>query len=831
MQKTIIISGCICAFSMFLPFFVFSQETPVAQDTLTEKEITPIPVSEIIIQSASLQVQLNEEFEQIITEDEINKLHQQVDTLSKKVQHELQEPALENIPSLSLRELKREEMLIASLDDQVSQFQETLIDEIHNFDEKITNIRALENLWQLSYENAEANKGSPLIISRAQATLNKLDSLNQLLSAKENVIIQMLDAITNQHVQVTQRLDAVNEQLTGGGDNLYSRKYSPLYKISEIGETDITLANAWQDFFDANRGYFKEYLSDNSYRFYFHIMLALVLYALLVFLGRHHQPPPPPLPYYQKVTEVLLGYPFVSTLLFILYIVPVVYPKAPVIFSNSLSLFLIIPFLILTVRILPARLHLGIYGLALAFACDRIYSVFPTESLLGRGLIFISAILLLAVNIYAIKTIYRQQWIHRKGVRNLILFFLAIFALISFGGIIANVEGYIFVAELWVISTRQSLYGGILTVIVACLVIGLVNIFLNKVLAKKIQSVQRNTDAIRKAFIPFILILFLYLWFDFVLGKYQLQSEFYGWIASIWSFAIELGSVNITAGNIMLFFFTLWLSTVIARVICALLEDDVLPQFKLDRGVPYTVTLLVRYTIITLGFFLAIATAGIPLTSLTVILGAFSVGIGFGLQNIFNNLVSGLILAFERPLKIGDTIEVGTLVGNVRSIGVRSSNIRSFDGADVIVPNGSLIANDVVNWTHSDRQRRIEVIAGVSYDADPNTVYDLLMNILQQHEDVIKFPEPVVFFHNMGESSLDFRMLFWTDNSGEWVRIRSEVIFQVFYKLKEAGIEIPYPQRDLHLKSGGWGNGESNLPGSVKPKIKESSQNNPGQDN
>jgi small-conductance mechanosensitive channel len=190
-----------------------------------------------------------------------------------------------------------------------------------------------------------------------------------------------------------------------------------------------------------------------------------------------------------------------------------------------------------------------------------------------------------------------------------------------------------------------------------------------------------------------------------------------------------------------------------------------------------------------------------PLTSLTVLLGAFGVGIGFGLQNIFNNLVSGLILLFERPVQIGDTIEVGTLIGKVKSIGIRASNIQTFDGAEVIVPNGHLISNEVINWTLSDQQRRIEVIVGVSYDSDPHKVQKLMMQILTNHKEIMQDPEPRVFFNELGESSLDFRLLFWTTSFSEWLRIRSEIVFEVFDLLKENDIEIPFPQRDLHVKS------------------------------
>ena len=174
---------------------------------------------------------------------------------------------------------------------------------------------------------------------------------------------------------------------------------------------------------------------------------------------------------------------------------------------------------------------------------------------------------------------------------------------------------------------------------------------------------------------------------------------------------ISIGSASFTFAGILTFFLVIWLSIVVANIIRAILEEDVLNKMKLAKGLPHTISVMVRYTLITVGLLLAVSAAGMPLDSLTILFGAFGVGIGFGLQNIFNNLVSGLILLFERPIQIGDTIEVGQLMGNVKSIGIRSSNVRTFDGAEVIVPNGQLISNEVVNWTLSDQTRRIEVIA------------------------------------------------------------------------------------------------------------------------
>jgi small-conductance mechanosensitive channel len=181
--------------------------------------------------------------------------------------------------------------------------------------------------------------------------------------------------------------------------------------------------------------------------------------------------------------------------------------------------------------------------------------------------------------------------------------------------------------------------------------------------------------------------------------------------------------------------------------------------------------------------------------------GAFGVGIGFGLQNVVNNFVSGLILLYERPIQVGDVLQVGALQGRVRRIGIRSSTLSTFDGAEVIVPNANLIATDVVNWTLSDRIRRVDIAVGASYGSDPREVLAVLDRVARAHAEVLASPEPTALFVGFGESALAFELRFWTPEYDAWIRVGSEVRTAIFAAFKDAGIEIPFPQRDLHVKS------------------------------
>jgi small-conductance mechanosensitive channel len=251
---------------------------------------------------------------------------------------------------------------------------------------------------------------------------------------------------------------------------------------------------------------------------------------------------------------------------------------------------------------------------------------------------------------------------------------------------------------------------------------------------------------------------------------------------------------------VLVFLTTGWVSVTAGRGISSVLEADVLSRLDMPRGLPSVIGRLTRYTLIALGFFFALAAIGIKLTQLTLIGGALGVGIGFGLQNIVSNFVAGLILAFERPIREGDLIQLETLTGEVRRIGFRATIVRTYDGAEVIVPNASLISKDVVNWTLSDQQRRITVEVGVAYGTDTDKVKALLLEVARAHPGVIKVPEPLALFTGFGDSALNFELRFWTVDADRVSILRSDVTAAINNALAAAGIEIPFPQRDVHLK-------------------------------
>jgi small-conductance mechanosensitive channel len=220
-----------------------------------------------------------------------------------------------------------------------------------------------------------------------------------------------------------------------------------------------------------------------------------------------------------------------------------------------------------------------------------------------------------------------------------------------------------------------------------------------------------------------------------------------------------------------------------------------------DLGFRTAFGTIIRYIIVVIGFIVIIETAGVNLSSLTILAGALGIGIGFGLQNVTNNFVCGLIILFERPIKVGDRIEVGQIIGEVTKISPRATTVQSNDNISFIIPNSEFIMSRVINWSYSDLNVRVSVEVGVSYNSDPENVKRLLLDVAGEQPGVLKQPVPDVVFMRFGDSSLDFELRVWTTSFIANPNVlKSELYFAIWKKFKGNGVEIPYPQRDIHLK-------------------------------
>jgi potassium efflux system protein len=249
-----------------------------------------------------------------------------------------------------------------------------------------------------------------------------------------------------------------------------------------------------------------------------------------------------------------------------------------------------------------------------------------------------------------------------------------------------------------------------------------------------------------------------------------------------------IGKTPFTFGGVLLFFVIIWLAHFLQRYIGYFLGD--VGDDESEGLAQRSRLLMTRLVLLVLGYLLAVAASGLPVDKITIVLGALGVGIGLGLQNIVNNFVSGIILIFDRPLKVGDSIELGGHAGRVKEIGLRSSTLATVDGADVIIPNGDVLSQHIVNWTHANPYKRIDLAMVVETTEDKETLAETIKTIIQTSELVLKRREPVVLLQSIKENSASLKIYFWCEDFYKADLAKSDVWYKIYQELKGRGMKV-----------------------------------------
>lgn len=258
---------------------------------------------------------------------------------------------------------------------------------------------------------------------------------------------------------------------------------------------------------------------------------------------------------------------------------------------------------------------------------------------------------------------------------------------------------------------------------------------------------------------------------------------------------------DITLSVLIVFFVLFFAVLIFSRFIARRAVQKILSRAHIDEGLQYTFQRITEYTLILIGAIIVFQFIGINLSGLAVIFGLLSVGIGFGLQNITSNFISGLILLLERPIKIGDRVRVGGIEGDVLEINIRSTTVRSLDNISIIVPNSEFIISQVINLSHGDLKLRMDIDVGVSYDSDLDSVLHSLREVAQENPEILKDPQPLVHLTEFADSAWNMKLRVWIDNPKRHQIVRSDINCAIVRKFREQGIVIAYPQRDLHVCS------------------------------
>nr|WP_321450843.1 mechanosensitive ion channel domain-containing protein [uncultured Carboxylicivirga sp.] len=673
-------------------------------------------------------------------------------------------------------------------------------------------VQGLIDKWEKTLQNQNRQVTPDRVIERIKSNITDLEKLNSEINKQNTIALTRQDEITSAILFLDEVVTNVNAVLERFRTQIYSTDSPPLWSVFTNKSDTVSLKNRMVRSFELRKLSVVSHKNVLIHTLIIYVIIFILIFSFFVFIRKKLRTQDElmecssiklPLIFISK--SISSSFLFAS--LFVFIFIPDLQPEV----KDLIRLLLIIPLLRILPYVwpqLPIRFFYWSTGIFLLLILTDLSSNLP---LLSRLVVLVNGILA------AFTFVSLWSWLRKNKkdshdelkLFSLKVLFIGMLSVIL--SVLINAIGNSYLSIVLFNGAIMLVFGGLLIFSSVEVIKSLFELVVQHRLLVDLHIFRTYPEEILKWLSKIITYSAIIYWIVISAKSYLIYSPVYDWVASVLTRKLELGSVSISLGNIVAFVITISITLYISKFIRFVLEDEVYTHFEMPRGIGGAISMLVRLLLLGFGFILAFGAADIDISNITIIFGALGVGIGFGLQNIFNNLVSGLILAFERPIQVGDVLQISSLdlMGEVKEIGIRASVIRTFDGAEVIVPNGNLISNEMVNWTLSDRRRRQEIAVGVSYGTDLKMVLDILDKVVSEQKGVMKNPKPFIVFKGFGDSSLDFRVMFWT-HFDDGLAVKSDVGVAIDNAFKEANITIPFPQRDLH----------------IYPVNKESDQNN-----
>jgi potassium-dependent mechanosensitive channel len=659
-----------------------------------------------------------------------------------------------------------------------------------------TDVSQVIETWQAT-RAAGKQQGFPRVaLQKIADVLREADAVRGLIRNNMAKLLNLQNQLANRRDVLAKIRNGIDKAREESGRQLFVLDSLPLWEaIFRAESPDVIEMQALQSFqrFAEDLQEFSQKYAD---RIGLHVVFFLAMVVLFYLLRRGLT---------AEATERLgassamffLNRPFSTSFLLALLALPLFYPGA----AAAVLRFAILPTVIPVIRLLPGLLpktfRRWAYMLVAMYVLDFFRYLLPADGLLTRLLLLMIA----AGGCVGLGTFLRLRAaelsiLGPRGRPVLLGMRLGLFLFAV--SVASNLVGNMTLAEILVSTPVRITYVAALIAAGAHLLMTLTVVALQSRPARWLRSVRKHGELIAlrcRALIRLVAIIF---WAGVSLNIVGVLGDFSAAGASFLQLRWKVGAAEISIQDVAVFFAVFVSAVIFSRMLRFVLTEEILPRIRLPRGVPGAVDVLSRYGILLLGFFIALAAAGVDLSKVTLLVSALGVGIGFGLQNVVNNFVSGLILVFEHPAQVGDFVEVGTFFGEVRKIGFRASVVRTPDGAEVIIPNGELVGAKFINWSLSDRLRRMSIPVGVAYGTDPSRVIDILLETARQHPVVVAEPAPFAIFDRFGDSALNFTLYCWSFVD-KWFVVRSELTVAINNAFKEAGIQIPFPQQDVYV--------------------------------
>ena len=772
-----------------------AQETTLENDSLETKEILISP-GEISTNITKLSNRLIEISDIVKTDDYILN----VDLIVREYTLSLQADKEEIMDDLHTMSYQRLENLLRAWNNYGSKFR-TLINTVKN---RVSDLEAVQSelnaelgQWQnirelLIMENypTEIQKSTDTVIKSlnlALITTNARSDSLYIIQKRQSQLIIFIDDMV--------RLLEAEQKIFQS--NYFIIDSKPIWSANDSTSNIIHLQTDLKKNLNENFDILKIYLRSNSSIAILQLLFIIGLMIGFVLLGRMWPTEELDMDSRRETQAgVIIRHPFFSSLIISIIISIFFYSNRPLMLGSFFLLLMIISSAVLLPILITKKFRIPVIILLILFIVNFFQDFLPGNSLPNRIIILFQSVAVLYL-VYFIFKMKNEFGLRQIGYRILKLF-MTIFALLMIIAFIADIIGSVKLSSFLLNSTIRTLTFSSIIVTGVIILNSMMILFIKGKHTQSIPMFEKLRSLIDKYVRPLINWVAFILWFIGTLIFFRLYRPFQNWIGNLMDTEFMISTVPISIGGIIRFILIVFFTYIIIRFIKNIFKDEWVVNSRLSRGTPEAISMLIRYIIVAFGVYLALDAIGINMDKFGFMAGALGVGIGFGLQNIVLNFIAGLILSFEQPIHVGDVIEVDQDIGTVMEIGVRASKIMTWNGSEVIIPNGILISNRVVNWTLTDQKRRLVIPIRTAFDANPKEVIEILKTVAGKHTNTLDFPAPMAMFNGYGSSSLDFTLYCWVEFNVS-LSTKSDIAVNAHEALAEAGIPVPLPVQKIQI--------------------------------
>jgi len=780
-----------------------AQEASAKKPPPTPQPAEVIPPAEVAAkatEATNLLMTLSTEF---VSGAEIEKIRAPFFQMSRQIEGEYAGVSITLEETPSLEKLQTLHGLWKDRRDQINAWLDLLTQRSVALQKVLDRLSDLKTTWTETRKTAGAAQAPEETLRQIKMVLNAIEAAQAPLVATHDRVLGLQGVISETLKRCDDILSRIVQAQKGVVAGILTQGLPPIWDTGQWHAARMAIPVRVHEIATALRSDLHHFFRDPSREMPLQVILFLVLMALFTAAHRfvHRWTADD-----EKMTHLaqVFARPYAAALFTVWLFATRYASSTPPMVRELFTALALIPVLRLVQPAVAPRTMPTLYVLGALFAVDTLRGFFAGAAVVEPLLLMVEGLAAMAVLGWLLTSgsLLHASAKNTAAARRAMVVFTKVAMLCLAVGAAAGAFGFLALARL---ITPGSLTACVLAVAFFAGVRvfgGVVTVVLRLWPLRRLRMVQTHGDLLAKWAFRLLVWLAVMGWAIRLLDQLGLLDPIQTIGEAILAMTFARGAISISTGDILAFGVTIGASFLLSRFIRFTLNEEVYPRAHIPSGAAYASSRLLHYTILTLGFLVGLGLLGVNLTKISVLAGAFGVGIGFGLQNVVNNFVCGLIMLFERPVHVGDTVEVDGIMGEVRLIGFRASSVRTWQGADIIIPNAQFITAKVTNWTFRDRLRRIDLPVSVAYASDPKQVIELLEGVARAHPQILVYPAPLCIFTSYGDSAINFEMRVWINLAAAYTnlpQIRSDLNAAIYDAVKAAGMSFPFPQREVRL--------------------------------